>query len=201
MLVHSCVFVCYKVAVRRDAVSSRYYSFFGLHLMPVNSLLAFIFLCSLFAGLSDILSVCLIVSLFLCQVEWLEVCSLSGHLSHSKQPINCLWLSLIPFWQWNILRWIQMAYEECVRFLSDALKAFSHKAHDYMLLRHVLDFLYEQTLVFLRNYLWVKAKKVLGFPVLQSQMWWHIFVFCLWFFEFTLNKINLTNIISVFFLL
>lgn len=46
-----------------------------------------------------------------------------------------------------------MAYEECVRFLSDALKAFSHKAHDYMLLRHVLDFLYEQTLVFLRNYL------------------------------------------------
>lgn len=49
-----------------------------------------------------------------------------------------------------------MAYEECVRFLSDALKAFSHKAHDYMLLRHVLDFLYghaKQALIFLRNYL------------------------------------------------
>lgn len=136
--------------------------------------------------LSDILSVSLIVSLFLCLVEWLEVCSLSGHLSHSNsQLIVCDYLWSL-FWQRNILRWILTAYEECVLFLSDVLKALSHKAYDYMLLHHVLDFLYrhaEHTAVFLRSGIWVKAKNLLELFCFVSPKWDGI----LWFYYDSLS--------------
>lgn len=52
---------------------------------------------------------------------------------------------------------ILSAYDECVLFLSDVLKAFSHEAHDYMLLHHVLDFLYE------------RAKQTAGFFFIINQ--------------------------------